>query len=229
MVQRRWLASREVARKKRLLEITTVRSSLPPGAFHMPVEALDLSDDIKTALRSFPSAGDVMLAALVSENKITSRLTNLGEDALTQVQDALTRVVIPEEAEVAAAQEAEAEAAAEAELAAEAGAGAEAEAEAEMPEAPLAEGEVPAAFPDLGEPSLDPEKAKTAAKFAPKPAVAFNEPEENDADVLASKDKGKKGKKKGRQIVFDEDRGSTYVKRQRKGGRSAEWTGWDDE
>ncbi|MCC6615972.1 MAG: transcription termination/antitermination protein NusA [Anaerolineae bacterium] len=229
LVQRRWLASREVARKKRVAEINAVKATLPPGAFHMPVDALDLSDEIKAALKSFPSAGDVMLAALVSENKITSRLNNLGEGALEQIQDALTRVVIPEEAEAAAAQEAEAEAAAEAELAAE-GEAAEATASEEL----LAEGEVPAAFPDLGEQATDADKAKTAAKFVPKPAATFEESEDEEVDVFSSgkgKGKGKKGKKKGRQIFYDEERGGTYVKRQRKGGRGtgSTWGGWDEE
>jgi len=230
--QRRILASREVIRKKRLAEINAVKATLPPGAFHMPIEALDLPDEIKAAFKSFASAGDVMLAALVSENKITSRLTNFDEGTLELVQDALARLVIPEEAEAAAAQEAEAEAAAEAELALEAEE--EAEAEAEAAEGVVAEGEVPAAFPDMGESPADAEKAKTAAKFVPKPAVTFDESEESELDVFGSpkgKGKGKKGKKKGRQIFYDEDRGSTYVKRQRKGGRGtgSDWGGWEEE
>ncbi|HVU10760.1 MAG TPA: transcription termination factor NusA [Phototrophicaceae bacterium] len=58
--------------------------------------------------------------------------------------------------------------------------------------------------------------------------------EEEEIDPLSGDKKGKgKGKKKNRQFVFDEDRNSMVVKRQRKGsrggsGRGGDWGNWDE-
>jgi hypothetical protein len=79
-----------------------------------------------------------------------------------------------------------------------------------------------------------PEEAVAAAPpphkgFQPVPVetVAFDE--DDDVDFVQGKNK-KKGKKKGRQLVFDEKRGGMVVKRQRKGnrGRGNDWNNWEE-
>ncbi len=55
--------------------------------------------------------------------------------------------------------------------------------------------------------------------------------EEEEIDPLSGDKKGKGKKKKNRQFVFDEDRNSIVVKRQRKGnrgGRGGDWGNWDE-
>lgn len=220
LAQRRQMAARDVVRRKRIAEINAVKATLPPGAFQLPVDALDLPEDIRTSLKAFNSAGDVMLAALVSENRLKQRLANNAPDALSQVQDALTRLVIPEVIEEPVQPEAEAETEA-----------LEMAAPAEMI-APIGEEEVGLdAFPDLPEPEgVAPKpvaKPKPAQTFQPRPVEPVVSFDEEDVDALVAKKgtkagKNKKGKKKGRQIFYDEDRGTSYVKRQRKRGGD-EW------
>ncbi len=97
---------------------------------------------------------------------------------------------------------------------------------------------MPPAFVDVEVPAAPvapPVKvAKPVAKPAPKPEPidyeAFSEPEEAlspeaEGDSGPSKKKGKKGKQKRRELVFDEDRGEVVARRKRKGGRGR---GWED-
>ncbi len=226
LVQRRLVAGREVVRKKRMAEINAVKATLPPGAFHMAVDALDLPEEIRAALKPLGSAGDVMLLALVNEGRIRQRISQFGDDALTLVQDALARLIIPAEIEAAAKAEASEEAVVSAETEA-------------QPVTVEDEGEAPDAFPDLPEPVAEIAPPKPTSRYVPqRPAVpavdidAFDDDEAEEPDLAAKgpkAGKGKKGKKKGRQIVYDESRGSTYVKRERKGGRSPrDWSSFGD-
>jgi N utilization substance protein A len=227
--QRRQMAAREQTRKKRWAEISAVKATLPPGAFQMPVDALDVSADIKTALKAFNSAGDVMLAALVSEARLKQKLANLPSDALEQVQDALARLVIPDDIVIP-----EEEVLPDEELA---------DAQAQAPEDVAAEAELMDAFPDIPEPQVE------APRPAPRPKPQSTAPipgsraaeygssfgddnDEPEIDTLLAKKGPKAGKnkrgKKGRQVFFDEERGTSYIKRQRKRG-DGDWTGIDDE
>lgn len=238
LVQRRLMQTREVARKERRAQIEAVKSTLPPGAFQTPTDALDLPDAVKDALRPFSTVGDIMLLALLDERRIKSRLSEFPEDTLAQVQDALARVVINEYVEPDEEEETSA---------------VEAELFAELPSAELVEPSpqsnviaaaapdefepisLPDAFPDLPEVPL-PEKPKPA-QVATRPQRTFDPApasieEEGELDVLSEKKGTKAGKnkkgKKGRQVFFDEDRGESYVKRQRKAGRG-DWQDWDEE
>jgi hypothetical protein len=185
-----------------------------------------------------------MLVALLDERRIKAKLAEFDEGALAQVQDALSRVVIneyvePEAAEVEAAEEAIAE-----EPVAEAIIEEQSIAAAQPTLAPVRaadEGDepeaMPDAFPDLPEmvapakPKPQPQ-ARPQRTFEPAPAApVLDADEDEDVDSVLKKGtkagKNKKGKK-GRQVVFDEERGETVIKRQRKSGRG-DWQDWDDE
>jgi transcription termination/antitermination protein NusA len=243
MVQRKWMQSREVVRKERRAQIEGVKKTLPPGAFQTPIDKLDLPDAMKEALRIFNTVGDIMLVALLDERRIKAKLGDFDDTALTQVQDALARVVINEYVEPQAGEEVVEEA-----IAAEAILVDDQPIPVAPPVAVLAEAEgddmaLPDAFPDLPEaaapaaPRAKPQPgARPQRTYDPAPAVAAPTAaapvfEDEDVDSVLNKGtkagKNKKGKK-NRQVVFDEDRGESYVKRQRKSGR-ADWQDWDDE
>jgi N utilization substance protein A len=232
LIQRRIMAGREVARKERLAQINAVKSTLPAGAFKTPVDALALPEEVREALKAFNSVGDIMLAALLDERRIKNKLTAFPEDTLAQVQDALANVVIQEYEEV------EEEPALEVEII-----------ETLQPEVPTMEAALSAAdvdedlvvrdaFADLpdaaGElPRRD--KAKPGKRaFEPAATPAEMVVEDEEVDIEAAQDPSKAGKakpkdkkKKGRQVFYDEDRGQSYVKRQRKRG-GATWTDIDE-
>jgi N utilization substance protein A len=242
MVQRKWMQTREVARKERRAQIEAVKRTLPPGAFQTPIDALDLPDPMKEALRAFNTVGDIMLVALLDERRIKAKLAEFDDDALAQVQDALARVVINEYVEPEVT---EAEAAVEAEPVVEVALDDQPIAAAPpVPVRAADEGDepdaMPDAFPDLPEavapakpkPQHQPQ-ARPQRTFEPVPAAPAVDTEDEDDDVDSVLKKGtkagknKKGKK-GRQVVFDEERGETVIKRQRKSGRG-DWQDWDDE
>jgi hypothetical protein len=198
---------------------------------------------MKEALRIFNTVGDIMLVALLDERRIKAKLGDFDDTALTQVQDALARVVINEYVEPQAGEEVVEEA-----IAAEAILVDDQPIPAAPPVAVLAEAEgddmaLPDAFPDLPEaaapaaprakpqPGARPQRTYDPAPAVAAPAAAAPVFEDEDVDSVLNKGtkagKNKKGKK-NRQVVFDEDRGESYVKRQRKSGR-ADWQDWDDE
>ncbi|MBK8026432.1 MAG: hypothetical protein IPK19_34855 [Chloroflexi bacterium] len=213
LVQRRLLQVQEQRRKERQAEIAAVKSTLPTAAFHMPVEQLEVPEGVIDALRPFANVGEVMLRFLVDENRIRAALREAPPNALKTLQDALDRLIIPEEAYAAA--EAEEIALQQAAEAASSAPQTE-EAQAAQPEGVL---DAVGAQPD-GERAKRPQPGREPAFEAAAPDFT-----ETDDSELPSKKKGKK--KKGRQLVYDESRGGMVVKRQRKHGPS-EWEEWDE-
>ncbi len=203
LVQRRVIAARDAVRQQRLKEIEAVRMTLPQGAFQLPVTALDLPDNVLESLQPFETVGEIMLRFLIDENRVRRALSDMPPEAFRRLQEALDKLVIPE---------------------------IEPPAEVEEVEAAAAEPEVVPVIP------IDetPEEAliRLAAEEARRkehPREEFFEEEEDNVDVLAKDGKKGKGKKnKGRQLIFDEDRGGIVVKRQRKGGRGRTWGDWEE-
>ncbi|MCK6579615.1 MAG: transcription termination factor NusA [Anaerolineae bacterium] len=217
LVQRRIQQVQEQRRKDRLAEIAAVKSTLPAAAFHMSVDQLELPDAVIDTLRPFNNVGEVMLRFLVDEARIKNALRDAPANALKQLQDALDRLIIPQEAYAAAeAEELAAQQAAEAAAAAEAG---------EEDHAALEAG---LSADDGHQPQTEPARGKRPSIGAAQEAEPDFAPTFQDADDptdLTGKKKGKK--KKGRQLIYDEDRGGMVVKRQRKHGRS-DWEEWDE-
>jgi N utilization substance protein A len=223
LAERRMLEQREVKRRARLAEINAVKSTLPQGAFELPVEALELPEDVLEALQPLGNVGEIMWRFLLDEGALTRMLGKLPPDSLAKLQVALDRVVIPEVAEVTPVA---AEAVAEAETVIESAA------EAQTDELELTE--IPAAFGDeiAPEPQL---VTEVAPARKPKVAAADDEEEEGEEDLEllgSGEDKDSKGKKqkekqKRRQLIFDEDLGKVVSRRQRKGRRGGK-DDWDD-
>jgi len=80
------------------------------------------------------------------------------------------------------------------------------------------------AMPSLGEAQAE---EGQVPEFAEGYAFQELEPEERLEHVLTKK--GKKAKKKGRQLIFDEELGRMVAKRERRPGRRGEWDDFDEE
>ncbi|MBZ0293589.1 MAG: transcription termination factor NusA, partial [Anaerolineae bacterium] len=239
-VETRLLAQREEARQARLAEINAVKSTLPQGAFDLPIDVLDVSDEIVEALQPLENVGEVMWRFLIDEGYLHQLLSPLPPNSFTKLQAALDRVVIPEveslpEEEILEEAPAPVEEVVESEPAVEAETPLP-EAEVEVvvePEVEVAPDEVPDAFAD--EP-LSPEELQAEETPAPTwqaEAVEVDEDvyEEEDedgvfTDTKQTTKKKKKDRQKRRQLIFDEEVGEVISKRRRKNRRAQD--DWDD-
>jgi N utilization substance protein A len=223
LAERRLLEQREVKRRARLAEINAVKSTLPQGAFELPVEALDLPEDVMEALHPLGNVGEIMWRFLLDEGALHRMLGKLPPDSFANLQAALDKVVIPEISEPKPTVEP----------------AAEPEPMAEAP-APIVEtladelelAEIPAAFGD--EITLEPEIVSEPAPSKGKSRVVVEDDvDEGDLDLLDSgeirdtKGKKKKEKQKRRQLVYDEELGEVVSRRRRKGRRGGR-DDWDD-
>jgi N utilization substance protein A len=222
LAERRLLEQREVKRRARLAEINAVKSTLPQGAFELPVEALDLPEDVIEALNPLGNVGEIMWRFLLDEGALHRLLSKLPSDSFARLQAALDRVVIPEAAQAAPVEES-----------------------VDVVEAPVSTAaddiealeltEIPSAFGD--ETVLEPEIATEVVPERggkPKVQTVFeDEDEEEDLEVLSGSEvrdsvgKKKKEKQKRRQLVFDEELGEVVSRRRRKGRRGGK-DDWDD-
>lgn len=202
MAQRRHMAVRDQARQARLAEINAVKKTLPPRVFQMPIEELDIPENIIEVLQPLGNIGEIMWRFLMDENRLRQLLAGLPSDSIHILQSALERLVIPEDELPAATEEAAEEAAV---LEALPGDGAADDLEA-----------VPGR--DQTQPRKDYQPVAEPVVF------------DDDDDVEIGGKSKKKGKKKGRQLIYDENRGGMVVKRQRKGnrGRDRGWNDWEE-
>jgi len=101
--------------------------------------------------------------------------------------------------------------------------------EIEAPKAPETPEVIEAApaFPLETDEEAEARKLEIARREKPAPEEFFEEDDEIDSLSKEGK-KGKGKKKKGRQLIFDEDRGGMVVKRQRKAGRGDVLDGWEE-
>jgi N utilization substance protein A len=253
MVEQRQLEQREAGRAQRLKAMEKVRPNIPPRAFEMPLEELELADDIVQALKAVNNVGELMVRLQADEENLKATLdaANAGDDAMDAIKEAIDSLVLsqpeaPVQTAPAPAAQPEPQAAPAVAAPVEAPQAAQPVA---VPEAPVVTGEeeeeeAPPAFVDE-EPRPAPEPA--AAKLpvapvvrrpAPKPAeveavdyepyVEPDEAEEEETPGDKKKKGGKKGKNRRRELVFDERRGEVVAKRKRKGGRARDWTDFDE-
>jgi hypothetical protein len=241
LTEQRMLETRQAGRSKRLKAMDKVRPTIPPEAFAMPLQELELANDIMEALKNVPNVGELMVRLLADEDNLrhSLQIAKAGEDAMDAINEAIDWLVLApamkraeEEAKSPKPKEVEIEQP-EAQVAV-----AEPVAEAEV--AAVAEDEeAPPAFID-DEPVFEKPKAtKAQARRAVAPPVEEPEPvievevgevaEVEDPEAWKAGDKKgktKKGKNRGRELIFDERRGEVVSKRKRKGSRSR---GWDYE
>ncbi|MDX1994415.1 MAG: transcription termination factor NusA [bacterium] len=206
LVERRLLASREEARKARMAEINAVKSTLPQHAFTIPVTSLELPDNMIEALQPLENVGEIMLRFLIDEDRLRRLLGGQSDNALQQLQNALDKIVIPEDDIISMLEE---------------------------PLAPVVQANAPSeedglsaeVFPQTITRDDDRKRRPPVAQpqVIAEPEVDFDIDEE-EVELGGKGKKGKKAKEKRRQLVFDEDTGATYARRKRKGNRrTGEW------
>ncbi len=252
LVEQRRQAYRAELRQARLDEINAVKSTLPQGAFDLPVTELDLADSIIEALQPLENVGEIMLRFLIDESALHKLLSRLPADSFEHLQEALDKAVIPavDDAEAVLEAPVEAEEPAVAEVAATEAEPIEEpvveEAEPEIPEivseAPPAVAEPEEVLPavvDLppmepGDIPFDPDMlTDSPARRRPPEKIRDKEPELEDDEEFdellddgTTERKREKDRQKRRQLIFDEELGEVVSKRRRKGRRSKD--DWDD-
>ncbi len=236
VAERRLQTVREAGRSKRREAMDKVRALVPERAYRMSIEELELDEDINKALVRIENVGELMVRLLADEENLVRMLEQggAGDDALEAIRYAVDDLVIrrPEE-------EAPQAAPAAPEPVAEVVAAPAPETAPKLPQELMAapdmsgfvgeEEEVPPAFvepePVPGAPlSLGAEERRKEAARR-KPAKELEEPafEEDEFEVGRRQ---KKGKRKPRELIFDEERGRVVARKHRKGGRRREE--WED-
>lgn len=225
MVEKALLAERQVARHQRISEFNAVRATLPQKAFTLPVTALSLPDEIIEALQPLENVGEIMLRFLIDEERLRRLLKDLPRDTLNRVQEALDKIVMPDDFELLIDQLDEI--ADEPDIAAQPVASFDS-ADGELQAAAFNDIEAVDAARDLEvvTPPLPAAPARTEPRFVQPETTEVEFEEEEDFASPDGKKKDKKGRQKKRQLVFDEEIGKTVAKRRRKGSRNRDE--WDD-
>lgn len=86
-------------RDERRAKLEEVRDLVPENAFDLPIESLELADDINRALgRSINNVGELMVRVISDEANLVEMLeaNHAGEDAMEAIRYALDDLVIPE-------------------------------------------------------------------------------------------------------------------------------------
>jgi hypothetical protein len=209
-----------------------VRALVPERAYRMAIEELELDEDINKALARIENVGELMVRLLADEENLARMLEQggAGDDALEAIRYAVDDLVIRrpevEEPKAAAAPEPVA------------GAVPEPETTPKLPQELMAapdmagfvgEEEVPPAFIEPEPVSAAPlsseeeERRKEAARRKPVRELDEAGFEEDEVEVGRRQ---KKGKRKPRELIFDEERGRVVARKRRKGGRRREE--WED-
>jgi N utilization substance protein A len=187
--------------------IEAVRPLVPEVAFEIPLEELELAEDIMEVIGRLGNVGELWVRYMADEAGLERSLLEggAGEDAMDAIRFALDDLVLPTVEELAAKK---AQAAESVEVAVE-------EAEAPQPAEPveaLPEVEVPqvaAEAPAVGE----------AEEVGYEDYMEEVEDEDEGLDDLSQKEKKKskkKAKQKRRQLIYDEDVGEVVARRRRK-------------
>jgi transcription termination/antitermination protein NusA len=206
-VERRTTQIKEEAARADEERLAAARAEVPEAAFSMPLDGLGLKEHVFNILveAGYESIGDLMMSLKLDENKVLG-LAGVGPKAIQNIQEQLTATQFPEApavAEVPAAEEAPSE-----------------EVSAPVAEEPVAEAPTEAeAAVKPAEAEVEPENAKDGVSldelFKMKPEIFHAAPtEEEDAE----KKKGKKQKKKGVELVLDEELGEVVGRKKHKRG-----------
>ena len=222
IVERRRQAARNEARQARIAEINAVKTTLPQFAFNVPVQELDLPDEMVEALQPLENVGEIMLRFLIDENRLRRLLGSHSDMGLQQLQDALDKLVIPDDNidDILLAEDSLADVGVEStplmgnveltdvvaeevvegtETISEIGAESASQVKPEVQDKPV------------GELFLDVETFDDDLSVL-------------ESDEAKSESKRKKERQKRRQLVYDEDLGKTVAHRRRKGSRKRdEW------
>jgi len=94
VVEHLLLEQRDEARQMRQQEVIAVKSTLPEKMFDLPLDVLDVSQDILDILEPYENVGEVMLACLVDEGGVSRKLSKVEGDPMSDVQSALDTVMM---------------------------------------------------------------------------------------------------------------------------------------
>ena len=207
-VERRNIQIKEEAVRADEERVSTARAEVPPAAFTMPLDQLGLKEHVFNILveAGYENIGNLMMSLKLDENKVLG-LAGVGPKAIQNIHDQLATMQFPEipmevKAEAPVAEEAPAE---------------------EMVELNPVDGllEVEKATKvKEAEEETEEENAKDGVSldelFKLKPEI-FQSPSGTDEDEAAKK-KGKKQKKKGVELVLDEELGEVVGHKKHKRG-----------
>ncbi|MBE0683454.1 MAG: transcription termination/antitermination protein NusA [Anaerolineales bacterium] len=220
-VERRTIQIKEEAAREVEERISTARAEIPAAAFEMPLDQAGIKEHIYNILTEagFETVGDLMFALKTDPNKVLG-LAGIGAKSIQNIEEALAALTFPEPAPAV-----EPEAVmAEEPVAAEAVAVESSPAEEMLGENKPAEGKKEAKKVVEEE---DDENAKDGVSldelFKMKPEIFQTPPVDDESD---DKKKGKKVKKKGVALEFDEDLGAVVGRKKHK--RADEAGGGED-
>jgi N utilization substance protein A len=228
--EQRLLDYREISRGRRKRMMEKMRSTVPAWAFTTPLSDLNLPDKILGALKNIPTAGDLILRVQADTEKLSEVLTagKCDEDALEVIKDALTDLLRAHKTDENAFASPDLATSQEGQptdtLSQALGTAPPEEDEEDDEDAPPAfvDAEAsPASTPEAPRMKKIPKYVEKMPELALTTAPVKDEDDEDDDRSPGGK-KGKKNKK-GRQLVYDEDRGTMVVKRNRKRGLTGEW------
>lgn len=211
-------AYREMAHNERLAMLEAVRPLVPEAAFQIPLERLELADDIVRALGRIENVGELMIRVLSDEEYLAEvlRANHAADDAMEAIKYALDDLVLPEliaaEGPVETLPEEVEEEFEEPVVEVEA-----VEATVSSEEEPsVVEDELPPAFPEAEE-VVETEPTQEAEGWEQYAEDEYYEDE--DYSEGGKRKKGKKSRQRRVQLVYDEDLGEVIAKRRRKGSR----------
>jgi N utilization substance protein A len=212
-VERRTTQIKEEAVRADEERTSAARAEIPPTAFSMPLESLGLKEHVYNILveAGYETIGDLMMALKLDENKVLG-LSGVGPKAIQNIHEQLDVTVFPEAPAEAPVGQAPVEVSTGEETPVE-----------QITEPVAAEGLADVEKPlearkEVAE-EVEPENAKDGVSldelFKMKPEIFRTAPaEEEDAD----KKKGKKQKKKGVELVLDEELGEVVGRKKHKRG-----------
>jgi N utilization substance protein A len=207
-VERRTFQIKEEAVRADEERVSAARAEVPPAAFTMPLDQLGLKEHVFNILveAGYDNIGNLMMSLKLDENKVLG-LAGVGPKAIQNIHEQLAVMQFPEIPVEVKAEAAIAE-----------------ETPAEQPAEPVAvdgllEVEKPVKVQEAEE-EVEEENAKDGVSldelFKLKPEI-FQSPSGTDEDEAAKK-KGKKQKKKGVELVLDEELGEVVGHKKHKRG-----------
>ncbi len=228
-VERRTIQSKEEAVRAEEERAASARAEVPAAAFKMPLEQANLKEHVFNILveAGFETIGDLMFSLKTDPNKVLG-LPGIGSKAMQNIEESLATLTFPEPVAADPAVEEAPSAVVETPAA---------EAAVEAVAAPAAAEEKPAekkqaeakkeAKRHATEEVEDNEFAKDGVSldelFKMKPEI-FQGNEEGEEESADAKKKGKKTKKKGVELEFDEDLGEVVGRKKHKRGEDeTEW------
>jgi transcription termination/antitermination protein NusA len=223
-VERRMILAKEEATREEDERLAAVRAEIPEAAFSMPLDqATELKEHVFNILTEagYETVGQLMFDMKTDQNKILG-LAGIGGKAITNIEETLAALTFPEPVVEQPKAEEAAEAVVVAEPVAETAPVVEVPAVEKTAEKKKEAKRVAEEQEEDGEVSKD--GVSLDELFSMKPEM-FQPAEGAEEESAEDKKKGKKGKKKGVALEFDEKLGEVVTRKKHKRGDG----GGDDE